>query len=360
MPDTDPVDAPGSAAPRRRPTMADVAARAGVSRALVSIVFRDRPGASAATRTRVRAAAAELGYTPDSAARLLARGRSRTIGVLTTVGEPFEAALIEHLYAEAGRHGYGVLLSARTPGHDERTAVDELLAHRCEALVLLGPEAPDAELTALARRTALVVVGRGVRGVDSAQTDDEAGLRAVTEHLIAAGHRRITHVDGGPGPNAAARRDGYTAAMTAAGLADEVHVLPGAYDEEAGIAAAHRLLAGDPAPPTAVVAGNDRCAIGLLDTLRRSGVDVPGRMSVAGYNDDRVSRLAHVDLTTVRQDTAALARGAVDAVRARLDDPATGPVELVLDPHLVVRGTTGPARRAAVRPKPARRPRRAG
>lgn len=345
MPELDP---PAAATPRRRrPTMSDVAERAGVSRALVSIVFRDRPGASDATRARVLTAADELGYTPDSAARLLARGRSRTIGVLTTVGEPFEAALIERLYAEAGRCGYGVLLSARTPGHDERTAVDELLAHRCEALVLLGPEAPDAELTALARRTALVVVGRGVRGVDSAHTDDEAGLRAVTEHLIAAGHRRITHVDGGPGPNAAARRDGYTAAMTAAGLADEVRVLPGAYDEEAGIAAAHRLLAdgpGDPAPPTAVVAGNDRCAIGLLDTLRRSGVDVPGRMSVAGYNDDRVSRLAHVDLTTVRQDTAALARGAVDAVRARLDDPAAGPVELVLDPHLVVRGTTGPAR----------------
>ncbi|WP_224391111.1 LacI family DNA-binding transcriptional regulator [Pseudonocardia sp. ICBG1293] len=326
--------------------MSDVAERAGVSRALVSIVFRDRPGASDATRARVLAAADELGYTPDSAARLLARGRSRTIGVLTTVGEPFEASLIEGVYAEAGHHGYGVLLSARTPGHDEQTAVDELLAHRCEALVLLGPEAPEAELTALAQRTVLVVVGRGVRGVDSVRTDDEAGLRGLTEHLIAAGHRRITHVDGGPGANAAARRDGYTAAMTAAGLGGQVHVLPGAYDEEAGIAAAHRLLAGGaggPVLPTAVVAGNDRCAVGLLDTLRRSGVDVPGRMSVAGYNDDRVSRLAHVDLTTVRQDAAALARGAVDAVRARLDDPATEPVDLVLDPHLVVRGSTGPA-----------------
>ena len=322
--------------------MADVAARAGVSRALVSIVVREQPGASASTRARVRAAADAIGYRPDSAARLLARGRSRTIGVLTTVGEPFEADLIETIYAEAGRLGYGVLLTARSATRGEPAAVEELLAHRCEALVLLGPEADDGYLGDLTLRAAVAVVGRGVPGVDSAHSADEAGIRQAVEHLTAYGHRAIVHVDGGAGPNADARRAGYRAAMTDAGLAGEATVLPGSYDEEAGIAAARRLLAGGELP-TAVVAGNDRCAVGLLDTLRRAGVAVPGRVSVAGYNDDRVSRLAHVDLTTVRQDADALARGAVGAVTARLTEPARDPVELVLEPHLVVRGTTGPS-----------------
>lgn len=333
---------------RGRPTMSDVAARAGVSRALVSLVFRDRPGASASTRARVLAAAAEIGYRPDGAARLLARGRSRTVGVVTTVGEPYEAGLLESIYDEAGRLGYDVLLSARTVTHPEADAVGELLAHRCEALVLLGPHLDDAVLADLGRRVAVAVVGRAAPGtgtgsatVDALRTADDDGLRQAVDHLVGLGHRTIVHVDGGDGPNATVRRDGYRAAMTAHGLADRVRVLPGGYDERAGIAAARTLLA-DPAPPTAVVAANDRCALALLDTLRRSGVDVPGRVSVVGYNDDRLAGLAHIDLTTVRQDADALARGAVRAVAARLDDGDTAPADRLLPPHLVVRGTTGP------------------
>jgi DNA-binding LacI/PurR family transcriptional regulator len=129
--------------------------------------------------------------------------------------------------------------------------------------------------------------------------------------------------------------------MKAHGLADRARVLPGAYHEDAGIAAANTLLA-EQAPPTAVLAGNDRAALGLLDTLRRRGIDVPGQISVVGYNDDRLARLSHVDLTTVRQDADLLARHAVRAAAARLDDPDLAPGETVLTPRLVIRGTTGP------------------
>ncbi|GAA1866759.1 LacI family DNA-binding transcriptional regulator [Pseudonocardia ailaonensis] len=331
---------------RRRPTMVDVAARAGVSRALVSIVFRDSPGASPATRARVLAAAAELGYRPDNAARLLARGRSRTIGVLTTVGEPFEADIIETLHAEAAALGYDVLLGARTAVTGDIAAAESLLAHRCEGLVLLGPSGGDDLVQGLGARAAVAVVGRDVPGVDSVSSADAEGLRAAVEHLISLGHGRIVHVDGGDGPNAEVRRSGFRAAMGAAGL--EARVLPGAYHEDAGVAAARQLLAeGLPGPgaPTAVLAANDRCALGLLDTLRRAGIDVPAQLSVVGYNDDRVSRLSHVDLTTVRQDASSLARKAIRAVTARLDAPDGDPVHEVLAPQLVVRGTTGPAPR---------------
>ncbi|ALL83797.1 LacI family transcriptional regulator [Pseudonocardia sp. EC080619-01] len=331
------------AAPRR-PTMLDVAARAGVPRALVSIVFRDRPGASERTRARVLAAAEELGYRPDGAARLLARGRSRTVGVVTTVGEPYEADMLESIYDEAARLGYDVLLSARTPTHPEADAVEGLLAHRCEALVLLGPTLGDTALTALAGRTTVALVGRAApagEAMDSLRTADDVGLRQAVDHLVGLGHRAVAHVDGGDGPNAGVRRDGYRDAMAAHGLGASARVLDGGYDEQAGIAAARALLDA-PDPPTAVVAANDRCALGLLDTLRRSGVDVPGTLSVVGYNDDRLARLAHVDLTTVRQDAGALARGAVRAVATRLDDTTATPEDRLLPPDLVVRGTTAP------------------
>lgn len=321
--------------------MVDVAARAGVSRALVSIVLRGRPGASAATRARVLAAAAELGYRPDSAARLLARGRSRTIGVVTTVGEPYEADLVEGIYAEAAEIGYEVLLSARMGDRGDLDAADGLLAHRCEALVLLGPELDDDALDALASRTTAAVVGRDGRRVDSVLSDDTDGMRRAVDHLVGLGHERIVHVDGGDGPNAATRRAGYRDAMAAHGLGEHIRVLPGAYHEDAGIAAARTLLS-EQDPPTAVAAANDRCAVGLLDTLRRGGIGVPDRISVVGYNDDRLSRLAHIDLTTVRQDVAALSRAAVRAVADRLDGPGADPIRLVITPELVVRGTTGP------------------
>src|ERR671927_1257591 len=127
----------GSAA-SRRPTLADVAARAGVSTALVSIVMRDAPGASVATRERVRRAADELGYRPDSRARLLRSSRSRLLGVVFGVQHPFHGDLVSGLYQAADRVGYELALSAVTPDRDEPRAVGSLLSDRCEALVLLG------------------------------------------------------------------------------------------------------------------------------------------------------------------------------------------------------------------------------
>jgi DNA-binding LacI/PurR family transcriptional regulator len=335
-----------SAEGRRRPTMVDVAARAGVSRALVSLVFRGAPGASAESREKVLRAAEELGYHPDNAARLLARGRSRTLGVLMTVREPFEADLVEAIYPEAERRGYDVLLSASTPGRDEAKAVEALLAHRCEGVILLGPVVDDAFLDDLGSRAVAVVVGRSAGGaaVDSIRSADAEGMRQAVDHLVGLGHRRIVHVDGGPsGPNARVRREGYVAAMRAHGLDREVRIIPGAYHEDAGIAAGRTLLS-EPSLPTAVIAANDRCAIGLLDTLRRVGVDVPGTVSVVGYNDDHLAHLSHIDLTTVRQDAAGLAQNAVRAAVERLEEDVA-PREVVLPPALVVRGTTAPPRR---------------
>src|SRR5690349_1403278 len=192
----------------RRPTLADVAARAGVSIALVSIVMREAPGASAATRARVLAVADELGYRPDIRARLLRRSRSRLLGVVFGVQHAFHGDLVGGLYTAADRVGYELALSAVTPARDEQRAVASLLQDRCEALVLLGPQSPAGYLAGLAARLPVVVVARSVRdrAVDVVRTDDAEGLGQAVDHLVGLGHERIAHIDGGRAPGAAERR----------------------------------------------------------------------------------------------------------------------------------------------------------
>lgn len=332
---------------KQRPTMADVAEKAGVSRALVSIIFRNQPGASQETRERVLRVADEIGYRLDSAARLLARGRSRTLGVMFTVHQTFHSDLIEGIYPEAERLGYDVVLSASSQGRSEAKAVEALLSHRCEALILLGPEAEPAYLEELGHRTATVSVSRRVprARVDFVHSAEAKGIRQAMDHLVEQGHRRIVHIDGGRGPGSAERRRAYRAAMRHHGLESEIRVIPGDHTERSGIETGHVLLVerdSGQSLPTAVLAGNDRCAMGLLMALARAGVDVPRDMSVIGYDDSHLSHLMPIGLTTVRQDAVLMAEHAVRFAVERLEDDGLEPREAVLDPKLVVRGTSGP------------------
>ncbi|MEU6377017.1 LacI family DNA-binding transcriptional regulator [Streptomyces sp. NPDC046909] len=328
--------------------MADVAEKAGVSRALVSIVFRNQPGASEETRQRVLRVADEIGYRPDSAARLLARGRSRTLGVMFNLEQTFHTNLIEGIYPEAEHLGYEVLLSGATPARSEEKAVEALLSHRCEAVILLGSFAEPAFLDELGQRVVTVSVSRRVpkARVDFVHSAEGKGVRQAMDHLVELGHRRIVHIDGGRGPGSVDRRRSYRAAMRRHGLEAEARVIPGEHDERAGIEAGRLLVAerdqGLPLP-TAVLAGNDRCAMGLLMALTRAGVEVPRDMSVVGYDDSHLSHLMPIGLTTVRQDAVLMAEHAVRFAVERLEKPESEPREAVLDPQLVVRGTSGPA-----------------
>ncbi|WP_330349005.1 LacI family DNA-binding transcriptional regulator [Streptomyces sp. NBC_00582] len=330
----------------RRPTLADVAARAGVSTALVSIVMRGAKGASPATRERVLEAARGIGYRPDSRARLLRSNRTHLIGVQFEIQEPFHTDLVEQLYAAAESVGYQIALSPVAAGRSERQAVESLLGDRCEALILLGPRAPAARLAELAALLPLVSVARRLRpaieGVHVVRTADDEGARQAVDHLVALGHRDIAHIDGGRAPGAAERRRGYRTAMNRHGLADRIRVLPGGLAAEDGAAAATALLATTPRPG-ALLAFNDACATGALHTLFRAGVPVPGEISVVGFDDSRLARLPHVDLTTVAQDIPRMAELAVTHVTARLEASDTPAGEEVVAPRLVTRGTTASA-----------------
>jgi DNA-binding LacI/PurR family transcriptional regulator len=344
--------APGAG---RRPRLADVASQAGVSPGLVSLVLSGQPGPSERTRIRVLEAARQLGYRADRTASLLARRRSRHLGVVMDVRNTFHANLVADLDAVAAGRGYHLLLSTITSYRNERAAAETLLDFRCEALILVGPDDPDELLNALGTELPVIVVGRRVRKatVDVVRAADDKGVALAVGHLATLGHRAIAFVDGGKGTIASDRRRGYRRAMREHGLASETLIIPGDHTEEAGLRAAASLLASGfaagftPAgaarrfPVTAVIASNDRSAVGLLDAFARQGLRVPGEVSVAGYDDSMLARLAHVDLTSVSQDAIAQAEQAVALAAERLENGRTAPREVVLTPHLVVRSTTG-------------------
>ncbi|MEV6127339.1 LacI family DNA-binding transcriptional regulator [Streptomyces violaceusniger] len=325
--------------------MSDVAARVGVSQALVSLVFRNQPGASSETRRRVFQAAEELGYRPDTAAQLLRRTRSRQLGVLFTVRQPHDVGIVEALYPAAQKHGYTLVLNAMFATRDERQGVEELLGLRSEAIITIGATSSRQHLTTGVGRTPIVEISPRTRtaGVDVVRTAERKGMGQAVDHLVTLGHRAITHIEGGAMPGADERRRGYRAAMRRHGLADHIRVHPGDYTEESGAQAARDLLAL-PELPTAVIAGNDRCAHGLLGTFLRAGVRVPDDVSVVGYDDSQLARLSFIDLTSVRQDAAEAAETAVRAAVERLDEGRTADRDIVLNPTLVVRGSTGPPR----------------
>jgi DNA-binding LacI/PurR family transcriptional regulator len=323
-------------------TMADVAERAGVSRALVSIVFRGVPGASPESRERVMRAAEELDYRPDQRARLLGSNRSRTVGVVFGLHREFHAELVERLYQAVDGTGYDLALGAAAPTRDERRAVQSLLDFRCEALVLLGPTLPRSEIEKLGERLPVVVVARALRSrtVDVVRTDDVAGARMAVEHLARLGHEAIVHVDGGRAPGAAERRRGYRAAMRDLGLESRIRLVTGGLTDDDGERAAAELLDGE--PPTAVTAFNDHCAAGLMSAARARGLAVPERLSVVGYDDSHIAGLPSIALTTVAQDAAAIAGSSLRLALTRAGGAADRAAETVVPPRLVVRRTAVP------------------
>ena len=325
---------------RDRPRLAEVAQRAGVSPALVSIVMRDVPGASPATRARVRQAAEEIGYRPDPRARLLRSQHTRLLGVVFTAGQEFHAGLIDGVYQAAEQRGYDVVLSCVTPHHHERQAVRTLLDDRCEALVLIGSALPVRELTEIGQGLPVIAVARKVRGVDAVRSDDAYGATLAVTHLAELGHRGITHLNGGRAPGAAERRNGLRRAAAALGV--ETTLVDGGLTEREGAAAAQSLLQST--LPTAIFAFNDRCALGVVDVLIRAGVRVPEDVSVVGFDDSPLAGLAHVDLTTVGQDSRQLADSAVARAIERIDGQVAAGADLVCEPRLVVRSSTAAPR----------------
>lgn len=315
------------------PTLEDVAARAGVSRALVSLVMRGSPKVGRERREAVLAAARELGYRPNAMARGLAAGRTGIIGVLLAdLHEPLHAAVHDGLADEAARRGVRLLLTTgRGRPAGELAAVGDLLDLRLDGVVLAGPRIPAVEIERAAAGCPVAVVGRPVRSarVDCVSGDDRAGVRLAVAHLAGLGHRRITCLD--LGPRSASLHRAYAAAMDAAGLADHTAV----------VREPERLWQA-PDPPTAVVALGDRTGTVALAALCRAGRRVPEDVSLVVHGDPAAARAAGI--TTVAPAARELGRLAMGALLDRIQAGAPGgaPQRISLPPVLTERTTTAP------------------
>jgi DNA-binding LacI/PurR family transcriptional regulator len=277
-------------------------------------------------------------------ARSLASRRTQTVGVLLDdLRNPFFAEIAGGVEELASRLGYKLLLGAggRRPQR-ERAALAALLEYRVDGIILVSPRMPTADIEAAAAEAPLVIVGRSVRGVDAdcVVIDESHGTELVLDHLTALGHERIAHVDGGRAPGGPQRRAAYLRGMRARRLGRHTRVIPGDFTEEAGTNAAKQLL-GEGELPTAIFAANDLVAAGLLGGLDRAGVDVPGAVSIVGYDNISIAHLAHVSLTTIDQPRVKMGRLALELLLDRRENRRPNEVRL-LEPTLVVRSTTAP------------------
>lgn len=327
------------------PTMKDVAIEAGVSKALVSIVFRGAPGAKESTRRRIFEAADRIGYRTNRTASLLASARTRQIGVVHDLHNGFHAEIVEAIMDSAAAAGYQVVVSPRTRSNSEAEAIATAIEFRCEGLVLIGPTSPDETLRLLTSKVPTVMVGRGSTdpSFDSAEGSDKAGMKQIIDYLVSLGHQRIVHIDGGEGSIARRRREGFVDAMNLHGLATENCIISGGPQEDAGKEAAVSILQEIP-EVTAIVAFNDLTALGVLDAVEFEGMKVPEDISVVGYDDSPIARTNRIALSSVRQGALEFGAWAVEALTDRLDNGRTEHQRYVLEPTLKVRGTTAKAR----------------
>lgn len=321
-------------------TIRDVASAADVSVATVSRVFNDIDNVTPATRSRVLAAATTLGYVPHSGARSLSMRRTDTIGViLPDLHGEFFSELIRGIDAATRARGLHLLLSHSHGDPHEAATVLRAMRGRVDAMVVMSPYA-DAELlsAALSGATPLVLIGGGSAGRHPRLAiDNRGGALAMTTHLLDSGYREIAFIAGPPDNIEAGQRlDGYRAAIAGRDGLGEL-VLPGDFSEQSGYAAARQLLAAS--LPDAIFAGNDMMAIGCLQALREAGVDVPGDVALAGFDDIPVARFLDPPLTTVGVPIAEIGRYAVESCAALLAS-GEGGEDRTFAPSLVIRAST--------------------
>jgi DNA-binding LacI/PurR family transcriptional regulator len=328
------------------PTIHDVARLAGVSKSLVSLVMRDAPQVSDVRRAAVKKAAAELGYRPNAAAKHLVQGRTFVIGVVVAdLHNPFYADMVDNIEKAASAADYRILIGSGFQSPErEAVAVDTFLQFRVDGLILTGSNIPASDIEKASESVPVVLASRsaGSDAVDSVVVDDRAGAILAVEHLIDLGHRRIAHIHGGEGSGALSRRAGYESAMQAAGLGKHIVSQPGHHNEQGGMDATRLLLASQHRP-TAIFASNDLAAFGVLSVAKDQGLRVPEDLSVIGFDNTSMSRIAAIDLTTIDQRGTEQAASAVLLLLERLAG-RTEPKRIIVEPNLVRRSTTAMAR----------------
>ena len=335
-----------------RTTLKGLAALAGVHPSTISRVVNNDPllRVSAETRARIQALLAETGYRPDAVARSLKLRQTFVLAmVIPDITNPLFATIFLGIEDAASERGYSVLL-ANTGGspNRERDHLRTVQARRVDGVVLASAVLRDPSVGWLREHNmAHVLVNRYSDRHDLfVGADDFAGARMATGHLVSLGHRRIAHLAGGRGISTAVeRRRGYAAALREAGIEPRPALVEeSGYLEDTGRRAMERLLAL-PEPPTAVFAVNDMAAIGAQAAILERGLRIPGDIALVGYNDVPLASRLEPPLTTLRVPVKDFGRISAEMLIERIQTGRTTRRRVILQPELIVRGSTVPAGR---------------
>jgi LacI family transcriptional regulator len=327
-----------------RITSQHVAERAGVSQSAVSRAFT--PGASVSQKTaaRIRKAAEELGYRPNNLARSLITGRSRIIGLVVAYLENyFYPEALEKLSTALQARGYHILvfMAAQNAANIDEV-LEEILDYQVDGIIMASASL-SSDLASRCHTAGVPVVffnrRQDLDGISSVTCDNRAGGRRVAEFLLAGGHRRIGYIAGWAGASTQRGREaGFAESLAAAGTGLAARET-GDFDTARARGAARAMFAGRDRPDAVFVA-NDHMAFQVMDVLRgEHGLDVPGDVSVVGFDDVPPASWAAYDLTTVRQRANLMVERTVDILLAEIEDPETPPRQIRIEAPLIVRGS---------------------
>ncbi len=333
---------------KHRPTIADVARAAGVSKGLVSFALNDRPGVSAMTRERILAAADELGWRPSLRARSLSTDRAFALGLVIArdpqiiAADPFFPALIAGIETALAPAGQALVLSMVVSEQAELASYRQLAAHdRVDGVIITDLRQGDPRL-ALALELGLQAVTLGHPDAPSpfpaVALDDDPGIRSTVDHLVGLGHRRIAHVAGPTRMlHGSRRRNSFASALERRGLHGDLIVETDFSASDGARATAELLALAD--RPTAIVYSNDPLAIAGMGVAQRAGLRIPDDLSITGFDDSDVGQYLNPSLTTVTTAAQEWGRTAASALLRLIEGDEVADIELA-PAQLVIRGSS--------------------
>jgi len=339
----------GNEAVTAKPTISDVAARAGVSKGAVSFALNDRPGVSSETKARILLAVEELGFRPSHTARALSSSRTFALGLVLARqpemlrADPFFPAFIAGVEEVLAPAGMSLMLRFVTGHGAEKAAYTELAHGRADGVIVTDIRNHDPRPALLSRLSLpAVTLNRATKQsrIPAVCLDDAPGVREAVHHLITLGHRHIAHV-GGPGEyrHVDNRRREWSDVLAAAALP------PGTFVEAdftaAGGARATAALLDSSAPPTAILYASDLMAVAGMAEAHRRGLSIPSDLSIVGFDDAELSAHLHPPLTTVRTDPFGWGRAAATTLLSQLAGERPADVHLPAA-VFVLRGSTAP------------------
>lgn len=335
-------------APQSAATVIDIARVAGVSAMTVSRALNGSAHVAEATRAKVLEAASSLNYVVNLSARRLKTSHTGVLGfVVSDLHFPYMAELVGTASEIARAAGYDMLVQTTwSDPQRERQHVGSLLSGLCDGLLIALPNTEPKHLRALTQSNIPVVLlnyWRGRSGLNMVRADSHDGAAGLTRHLVEFGHRRIAFIAGTSATGQSAERErGWRDALTEARIPiDPELVRFGGFTEEGGRRATEELLALDQ-PPTAIFAANDLMAVGAMGVASERGIDVPGQLSIAGFDDIPVARHLKPSLTTVRHPFTELSNLAVSMLFDLMSAPKRDPQCVELASELIIRSSTGP------------------